>query len=60
MKNNVIELNFRNTNAADTDVVEATNKINKTVVQSNPIYKQMLAFHNTKIGEKFSISDLLR
>lgn len=58
MNNNIIELKFRNAN--ETDVVETTNKINKTVVQSNPIYKQMLTFHNTKIGEKFSISDLLR
>ena len=27
---------------------------------SNPIYKKMLAFHNTKIGEKLTISDILR
>lgn len=28
--------------------------------QSNPIYKKMLEFHNSKIGEKFSVKDLLR
>ena len=27
---------------------------------SNPIYKKMLAFHNAKIGEKLTISDILR
>ena len=27
---------------------------------SNPIYKKMLAFHNAKIGEKLTVSDILR
>lgn len=27
---------------------------------SNPIYKKILAFHNAKIGEKLTISDILR
>jgi len=27
---------------------------------SNPIYKKMLAFHNAKIGDKLTISDILR
>lgn len=28
--------------------------------QTNPIYKKMLEFHNSKIGERFSVKDLLR
>lgn len=28
--------------------------------QSNPIYKNLMKFHNSKIGEKFSVRDLLR
>jgi len=56
MNNNVIELNFRK-NAVETDLVK---EVNKTVAQTNPIYKKMLTFHHSKIGEKFSISDLLR
>lgn len=28
--------------------------------QTNPIYKHLGKFHNARIGEKFSISDLLR
>ena len=28
--------------------------------QPNPIYKNLAKFHNEKIGEKFSIKDLLR
>lgn len=27
---------------------------------SNPIYRKMATFHNEKIGDKFSIKDLLR
>ena len=56
MNNNVIELNF-NKKTVETDVVK---EVNKTVVQTNPIYRKMLSFHNSKIGEKLSISDLLR
>ncbi len=56
MNNNVIELNF-NKKAVETDVVK---EVNKTFVQTNPIYRKMLTFHNSKIGEKLSISDLLR
>lgn len=26
--------------------------------QSNPIYKKMMQFHNSKIGDKFSVKDL--
>ena len=54
--NNVIKLNF-NKETVETDVVK---EVNKTVVQTNPIYRKMLSFHNSKIGEKLSISDLLR
>ena len=32
----------------------------KTYNTSNPIYKNMLAFHHAKIGEKLTISDILR
>lgn len=32
----------------------------KTYNASNPIYKNMLAFHHAKIGEKLTISDILR
>lgn len=28
--------------------------------QTNPIYRKMMDFHNRKIGDKFSIKDLLR
>lgn len=28
--------------------------------QSNPIYKNLMKFHNSKIGDKFSVKDLLR
>ena len=27
--------------------------------QTNPIYKKMMKFHNSKIGDKFSVKDLL-
>ena len=54
--NNVIKLNFIK-ETVETDVVK---EVNKTVVQTNPIYRKMLSFHNAKIGEKLSISDLLR
>lgn len=32
----------------------------KTYNASNPIYKNMLNFHHAKIGEKLTISDILR
>ena len=28
--------------------------------QTNPIYKNLMKFHNSKIGDKFSVKDLLR
>ena len=28
--------------------------------QTNPIYKNLIKFHNSKIGDKFSVKDLLR
>lgn len=28
--------------------------------QTNPIYKKLVSFHNEKIGDKWSIKDLLR
>lgn len=42
----------------ETPVVEE--KTVKTYNASNPIYKNMLAFHHAKIGEKLTISDILR
>ena len=45
------------------DKVEETpveEKTVKTYNASNPIYKNMLAFHHAKIGEKLTISDILR
>ena len=45
------------------DKVTGTPVEEKTVKSynvSNPIYKKMLAFHNAKIGEKLTISDILR
>lgn len=56
MNNNVIELNFKKA----TETTDVVKEVNKTVVQTNPIYKKMLAFHNSKIGDKLTISDLLR
>lgn len=56
MNNNVIELNFKKAN--ETDVVKEVNK--EVAHYTNPIYKKMLSFHNSKIGEKLTISDLLR
>ncbi len=32
----------------------------KTFNASNPIYKNVLNFHHAKIGEKLTISDILR
>ena len=56
MNNNVIELNFKKA----TETTDVVKEVNKTVVETNPIYKKMLAFHNAKIGDKLTISDLLR
>lgn len=42
----------------ETPVVEE--KTVKSYNVSNPIYKKVLAFHNAKIGEKLTISDILR
>ena len=28
--------------------------------QTNPMYRNLMKFHNSKIGEKFSVRDLLR
>lgn len=47
------------------DKVEETPVVEEKTTQkysnvSNPIYKKMLAFHNAKIGEKLTISDILR
>lgn len=47
------------------DKVEETPIVEEKTTQtysnvSNPIYKKMLAFHNAKIGEKLTISDILR
>jgi len=38
----------------------AEEKTVKSYNASNPIYKNMLAFHHAKIGEKLTISDILR
>ena len=42
----------------ETPVVEE--KTVKSYNVSNTIYKKVLAFHNAKIGEKLTISDILR
>ncbi len=55
-------------------VLEKTEKMEKTDLteqetvkpsvtypnHTNPIYKKMISFHNEKIGDKWSIKDLLR
>lgn len=50
---NVIKLNVK---AVET--VEETKK--ELTYSTNPIYKNMLKFHHSKIGEKMAIKDLLR
>lgn len=58
MDNKVIRLQVLDKKVEETPVVEE--KATKNVNVSNPIYKKMLAFHNAKIGEKLTISDILR
>lgn len=58
MDNKVIRLQVLDKKVEETPVVEE--KTTKNVNVSNPIYKKMLAFHNAKIGEKLTISDILR
>lgn len=55
-ENKVIKLQVLD--KVETPVVEE--KTVKTYNASNPIYKNMLAFHHAKIGEKLTISDILR
>lgn len=58
MDNKVIRLQVLDKKVEETPIVEE--KTTKNVNVSNPIYKKMLAFHNAKIGEKLTISDILR
>lgn len=46
------------------DVTEEQKEVTKPKFahpnQTNPIYKKMATFHNEKVGDKWSINDLLR
>jgi hypothetical protein len=55
MSNNVIKLNFAKQN---TEEKKETRYTQSPV--SNPIYKTLLSFHHTNIGEKLSVQDILR
>lgn len=55
-KNKIVRLQVLD--KVETPVVEE--KTVKSYNVSNPIYKKVLAFHNAKIGEKLTISDILR
>lgn len=57
-ENKVIRLQVLD-KVTETPVVEekATKSYNNA---SNPIYKNVLAFHHAKIGQKLTISDILR
>ena len=59
MDNKVIRLQVLDNKVEEKQVVEEKTTTKYTNV-SNPIYKKMLAFHNAKIGEKLTISDILR
>ncbi|MBQ3310530.1 hypothetical protein IJG72_00480 [bacterium] len=56
-KDNVIELQIKK---SEQELLKEDKTKSVVSNASNPIYKKMLEFHNTKIGEKFSIKDLLR
>lgn len=59
-------------NASNQEVLEKTDEVLNEVLeeqvkpkiehpnQSNPIYKKLMNFKNAKIGDKWSIKDLLR
>lgn len=53
--NNVIRLNFAKQNTEDKKETRYTQ-----APVSNPIYKTLLSFHHTNIGEKLSVQDILR
>ncbi len=56
-ENKIVRLRVLDKQVEETPVEE---KNIKSYNVSNPIYKKMLAFHNAKIGEKLTISDILR
>ncbi|MBR1681372.1 hypothetical protein IJ707_06260 [bacterium] len=57
-ENKIVRLQVLDKQVEETPVVEE--KTVKSYNVSNPIYKKMLAFHNAKIGDKLTISDILR
>lgn len=58
-ENKIVRLQvLDNKQAEENKVVEE--KETKTYNVSNPIYKKLLSFHNAKIGDKLTISDILR
>lgn len=44
----------------ETELIEEVKPSISCLNQTNPIYKKLAKFCNEKIGEKFSIRDLLR
>ena len=56
-ENKVVRLQILDKQVEETVVEEKTTKSYNV---SNPIYKKMLSFHNAKIGDKLTISDILR
>lgn len=57
-ENKIIELPVKN-NTDEEPSIEIK-KAEKHSNTSNPIYKKMLEFHHSKIGDKLSIKDILR
>jgi len=57
-ENKIVRLQVLDRQVEETPVIEE--KTVKSYNVSNPIYKKMLAFHNAKIGDKLTISDILR
>lgn len=44
----------------ETELKQETKPVISNPNQTNPMYKKLIKFCNEKIGEKFSIKDLLR
>ena len=58
--NKVVKLQVLDRTAETPVKEEKSTKTYNTTNTSNPIYKNLLAFHHAKIGDKLTISDILR
>lgn len=59
MKDNVYKLQLLDNKVDVNEEIETKEQPKVTPRVSNPIYKNMLNFHNSKIGDKLTIKDLL-